>query len=438
VVILGDVGMTLPRTSYYGKELELRLSRSYGPGRYDRDYEERGLDYPIGYVRWTERRNMQAFVALLDQGRITVDDLVTARVPVEQAAAAYERLVSDGDSPLGLVLTYGETQVPPIGVVRNRPVRRLTAGRRTGVIGAGTFAQSVLMPALRDAGFKLTSVASATGLSARAAAERFAFTTVATPDALLAADDIDVVVVASRHASHAEYAIRALESGKPVFVEKPPALSLNDLSRLREVERRGTVQAGFNRRFAPLARTMREFIAPAAHPVELLYRVAAGRLPTDHWLNDPDDGGGRLLGEGCHFVDFACWFMGGLPKVVKASFHNPNGPMMLAQRFAITLTFANGSIATILYGSEAAPGVNKELVEVHSDRRSARLDDYRELQLLSSKGDKVIRSRHPDKGHRAQFDAFRRVLEGGPAPEPNMLDTMGVTLCALRAAMEDL
>jgi predicted dehydrogenase len=198
------------------------------------------------------------------------------------------------------------------------------------------------------------------------------------------------------------------------------------------------LQVGFNRRFAPLARTMREFIAPAEHPVELLYRVAAGRLPTDHWLNDAQDGGGRLLGEGCHFVDFACWFMGGLPKVVKASIHNPNGPMMLAQRFVVTLTFPNGSLATILYGSESAPGVKKELVEVHSDRRSARLDDYRELQLLGSGREKMVRSRRSDKGHRAQFDAFRRTLEGEPSPEPNMLDTMGVTLSALRAATEDL
>jgi polar amino acid transport system substrate-binding protein len=436
VVIVGDVGMTLPRSSYYGKELELRLSRSYGPGRYDREYEERGLDYPIGYVRWTERRNMEAFVALLEKRRLSVEDLITARMPIEKAAEAYERLVSNGSSPLGLVLTYGESPRRALEVVTPNPAKRPTTGRRAGVIGAGSFSQRVLMPALRDAGFSLEAVASATGLSARAAAERFAFSTVTTPDDLLAADDVDVVVVASRHDSHAEYAMRGLASGKPVFVEKPPALSFDELNGLRKAAAHGLLWVGFNRRFAPLAIAMREYIAPADRPVELLYRVAAGRLPADHWLNDADDGGGRLLGEGCHFVDFACWFMGGLPADVQATVYNPGGPLMLAQRFAINLTFANGSLATILYGSESAPGVNKELVEAHCDRRSARLDDFRRLQLLGSKSED-IRSRVTDKGHRAQFEAFRRAVEGDGQPVPDMLETMGVTLWALRAATGD-
>jgi polar amino acid transport system substrate-binding protein len=435
MVVVGAVGMKLPRPPFYGKELELRLSRSYGPGRYDALYEERGIDYPIGYVRWTERRNMAAFVELLASGQVTVEDLITARVPVHEAAQAYEQLLGSTTSPLGIVLTY-EAGAPPSGsgVPRARVrVPRTRATPTVGVIGAGSFAQRFLIPGLRDAGFQLSLVASVNGLSAAAAEQRFGFVRSLRPEELIESDGLDAVAIASRHGSHARYASAALLHGKAVFVEKPPALTLEELSELRQAAASAALQVGFNRRFAPLAAALREHIAPGEVPVELLYRVAAGRLPRDHWLNDPEDGGGRLLGEGCHFVDFACWFMGSLPDHVHASVPATSGPIASTQRFAITLIFANESIATILYGSESAAGVGKELIEVHGGGRSGRLDDYRRLDLYGRKRTRTVRSRAMDKGHGAQFGAFRRLLDGEALLGPSALDTMEVTIRAAEA-----
>ena len=436
VVIIGDVGMDLPRPSYYGKELDLRLSRSYGPGRYDVAYEERGLDYPIGYVRWTERRNLMAFVSLIGDGRLSVEDLITARIPIEEAPAAYDQLVGAASTPLGLVLTYPSSPLPAPEreVTADRPSRPAVPLPSVGVIGAGSFSQRVVIPGLREAGFALSMVASASGLTASGAAERFGFARAATPDEILAAPDLDLVCVASRHGSHAEYAAQALERDRAVFVEKPPALSWEQLERLRGVSRGRILHVGFNRRFAPLAVAMREHVVFAEQPVELLYRVAAGRLPKDHWLNDPIDGGGRLLGEGCHFVDFACWFMGGLPTAVSASVPRSSHQLALAQRFTVTLVFENGSIATILYGSESAADVGKELVEAHSAGHSALLDDYRRLELKGAGRGRSLRDRHQDKGHRAQFVALRGAFEGKKVEGPSPLDTMAVTLQALDAA----
>jgi predicted dehydrogenase len=439
VVIVGDVGVAAPRSSYYGKELELRFSRSYGPGRYDREYEERGLDYPIGYVRWTERRNLAAFVDLLGDGRVGVEDLITGRTPIEEAAVAYEQLVGGERSPLGLILTYGETPLAQIAVPTGngaapRAPRRHGAIPTAGVIGAGSFSQRLLIPSLRDAGFGLTAVASANGLSANAAVQRFGFTRATTPNELLGADDLDVVCVASRHGSHAEYATTALQRGAAVFCEKPPALTTGQLEALRKAAHGRVLQVGFNRRHAPLAVSMREHIVRGGHPVELIYRVAAGRLPPDHWLNDPADGGGRLLGEGCHFVDFACWFMGSLPLAVAAAVPRSGAAVALEQRFAITLTFAGGSIANIFYGSEADSRFPKELVEAHCAARSAVLDDYKSLELQGGSRARTINHRTQDKGHRAQFAAFRRALDGDPGSRPDPLDTMAVTLQALATA----
>jgi predicted dehydrogenase/threonine dehydrogenase-like Zn-dependent dehydrogenase len=439
VVVVGAVGMNLPRTSYYGKELEVRVSRSYGPGRYDREYEERGLDYPIGYVRWTERRNMSAFVELLRTGRMSVDDLITAQVPVEQAADAYERLLSTSTSPLGLILTYATGPERPVRATVPRSGARPGVGSAEspatiGVIGTGSFSQRVLIPGLQQAGFQLDLTASANGLSATAAAERFGFRRAATPDEILDSNEVDAVAIGTRHGSHAEYAIRALEGGKAVFVEKPPALSLEELDRLRDAARGRVLQVGFNRRFAPMAIAMRKHIVSGDRPIELLYRVAAARLDDDHWLNDPDDGGGRLIGEGCHFVDFACWFMQDLPRHVQATIPETEGQLIAAQRFVITLAFAGGSIATVVYGSESAPGVAKELVEAHSSGRSGKLDDYRKLELRGGGRRSTTRHRTSDKGHRSQFEAFRSGLDGTSQSTPSALDTMAVTFDALKSA----
>jgi predicted dehydrogenase/threonine dehydrogenase-like Zn-dependent dehydrogenase len=432
VVVVGDVGMAVPRSSYYGKELELRLSRSYGPGRYDREYEERGLDYPIGYVRWTERRNLAAFVAMLADRRVIVEDLITARVSVNEAAEAYEQLLNGSTSPLGQVLTYAALTPTRVGSSQTpRPAtpRPSTAPPSAGVIGAGSFSQRVLIPAIRKAGFDLTAVASATGLSAEGARERFGFTRAATPDELLDSSDLAAVFIASRHGSHAPYAIRALKRDIAVFVEKPPAISFAQLDQLRGVAHGRILQVGFNRRFAPLALAMRDHVVRDGKPVELLYRVAAGRLANDHWLYDPDDGGGRLVGEGCHFVDFACWLVDALPIDIAAVVPG-GGRLSAAQRFVIGLGFADGSTATIQYGSESASAIPKEYVEAHSGGRTAILNDFKRLELSGIGRPRVLRSRQQDKGHAAQMEDFVQALNGKSFGGPDPLDTMGATLKA--------
>ena len=438
VVVVGDVGMELSRAPYYDKELELRISRSYGPGRYDRVYEERGLDYPIGYVRWTERRNMAAFLELLARGKVKVAPLISERVAVDDAPAAYERLAGADESPLAVVLEY-----PPSEDGKREPRRTpaRSAPRRphaAGVIGAGSFAQRVLIPGLRDAGFSLDAVASASGLSAHAAAERFGFARTATADGVVSDPDLGLVAIATRHATHARLATAALRAGKAVYVEKPPALTEQELAELRRArdETGGLLAVGFNRRHAPLAEALREHVAAPGMPIELLYRVKAEHLPADHWLNDLEEGGGRLLGEGCHFVDFACWLVAATPGRVVASLRAaPGAHLAAAQAFTVALDFPDGSRATIVYGSRGARAVTKEYVEVHAGDRSAVLVDFRSLTRLGDGPARRERARSQDKGHRRQFAALRRWVDGVEEPaRPDPLDSMAATLAALRSA----
>lgn len=439
VVIVGDVGLQIPRAPYYDKEIDLRLSRSYGPGRYDRAYEEHGQDYPIGYVRWTEGRNMKAIVELIAAGRLPVSQLITARVPIDDAAAAYERLTADDKSPLGVVIEYAESSLTTTRPVApdSAPVKPKGPVDRVSIIGTGSFAQRILIPGLRAAGFSIDTVASASGVSAHAAVEQIGSGTVGTPEDALASN-AGLLVVATRHASHAELAERGLLAGKAVFVEKPPCLTWEELQRLRDARSASgcALAVGFNRRHAPLLTAMQHHIASSGQPREILLRVAAGRLPSDSWILDPADGGGRLLGEGCHFVDLACWIAAAIPVQVTCTSRPPAvGPIAAAERFAIVLDFVDGSVATILYASENASSMPKEYVEVHSGGKSAILDDFRYLTVRDGRTRKRSGGRKQDKGHRAQFVALRNVLlgiESGETIDP--LDTMAVTLAAFDAA----
>ena len=436
VVVVGDVGIDIPRAPYYEKELELRLSRSYGPGRYDREYEHRGLDYPIAYVRWTERRNMEAFVELVAAGKVDLEPLVGRRLPVADAPSAYDGLMGGGRSPLGIVLQYGETvlSTPPA------PATSPSTGSTTaGVIGAGSFAQRILIPALTTAGFSLHSVASAHGLSAVAAAERFGFEQAVTVDELLADPQVGLAVIATRHASHTALATAALRAGKAVFVEKPPSMTADELDDLRQAQSDTglPLAVGFNRRHAPLAVQLRNHVRASGRPIEILYRINAGPLPDDHWLNDLEDGGGRLVGEGCHFVDLVCWLVGRGPSLVSAHMRaEPGHPIAAAQSFTIGFEFPDGSVATILYSASGAPALGKEYLEAHFGGRSAVLDDYRLLELSDGRKRRRIRDRGADKGHVEQFRHLRRVLSGETADDdPSPLESMAATLAARQAAL---
>lgn len=436
VVVVGDVQMAVPRAAYYEKELELRLSRSYGPGRYDRNYEERGLDYPIGYVRWTERRNMAAFLELISRRSVRVEDLISKRVPIDQAPTAYAELLSRDRPPLGIILKYGSS--PPRAEIPRDAASERGSRTAVGVIGTGSFARRVVIPGLRDAGFTLEAVASASGLSAHAAQEAFGFSRLVEPEEAIADDSLGLAVIVTRHASHATLAASALLSGKAVFVEKPPCLTRDELAELRSARDVGAqpLVVGFNRRHAPLSASLKTHIANTGAPVELSYRVGAGRLPHDHWLNDPDEGGGRLLGEGCHFVDFLCWLLDALPTRVSCII-GPIGdaPLKTGQRFIITLEFADGSLASIDYGTEGSPAIGKESVHLHTAQRSAVLDDFTALDLYDGRRKRRTRNRSQDKGHQQQFKRLRALVDGDETEDgPDPLDTMSVTLAALDSA----
>jgi predicted dehydrogenase/threonine dehydrogenase-like Zn-dependent dehydrogenase len=444
VVIVGDVGLQIPRAPYYEKEIDLRLSRSYGPGRYDQAYEEHGQDYPIGYVRWTEGRNMQAIVELIAAGRLPVERLTTARVPVEEAATAYERLTADDASPLGVVIQYPESSLstnvtPASNAGASNGARTTPTGAvdQASIIGAGSFAQRILIPGLRAAGFSIDTVASASGVSAHAVVEQIRTGTVGAPEDALASNS-GLLVIATRHSSHAELAERALRAGKAVFVEKPPCLTWEELQHLRDARAISGCElaVGFNRRHAPLAIRLREHVGVGGHPRQVVIRVNAGRLPDDHWTNDPQEGGGRLLGEGCHFVDLACWLVGAMPTTVQATIQPlQSETLQTAQRFALSLGFADGSLATILYTDQGASGLTKEYVEAHAGGRSGVLHDFRRLELFDERSREEVRGRRQDKGHRAQFVHLRAGSASGQVlGEPDPLDSMEVVIACLRSA----
>lgn len=430
VCMVGDVAIETPRAPLFAKEVKLVVSRSYGPGRYDPRYEEAGIDYPAGYVRWTEGRNLEAVLGLMGQGKLNPSRLTTHTFGIDEGAAAYA--VLEGDEPsLGILLDHGADAAPLHREMRreaSRPrLRRPLGGRRPriGVIGAGTFARTFLLPRLAKQA-DIAAVVTATGPSAKATAERFGASVATTdPAAVLDADDVDAVVIATRHDSHAEYAARALERGKHVFVEKPLAIDeagLDAVELAARGERAGTLMVGFNRRFAPMTLELRRALGGRG-PLLIQYRVNAGRLPRDHWTHDPDVGGGRIVGEVCHFVDLVTALTGELPKDVHAvAVEGSSEPR--EDTIAATLTYPGGSVATIVYSALGDPSLPKERVEVLGEAGAAVLDDFRSLALHRKHEVKVDRSAR-DKGHAAELTAFVEACRTG-TPAQDLDELLGV------------
>ncbi len=423
VVATGLVDLALPRKLFYDKELQFIVSRSYGPGRYDPDYEEGGHDYPLGYVRWTEGRNLEAFLQLVADGKVDPRPLISHRFPIERAAEAY-RLISGGGVPfLAVLITY-----PAAAVVQRRfdiPSRAAAPESpvRLGVLGAGSFATGVLLPALRRVPqLDLVGLASPTGLKARASARRFGFRYATTDEHEVLRDpSINAVAIFTRHGLHARQSLAALQAGKHVFCEKPLALTRDDLEALARAisatDRLLTV--GFNRRFAPMALRMKRFLESAGEPMALHYRVNAGPLPRSHWVYDPEQGGGRLVGEVCHFIDFLTFLAGSLPAQVQ-SHGLPDDGHYREENVLVTLEFADGSLGAITYLANGDRAFPKERVEAFVGGRVAVLDDFRRLELWISGRRRAWRSfLRQDKGHRAEWLAFvQAITRGGPPPIP--------------------
>lgn len=407
VVVVGDVGLDLDRRPYYERELTLRFARSYGPGRYERSYEEWGVDLPPGMVRWTEGRNLEAVLDLLASGRLAVDDLVTHRLPIDEAAQAYDAL--DGEA-LGVLITYPDDARPDGPVVLRAPApSNSTSGEpAVGLIGAGAFASTVLLPALKQAGFsRFTAVASASGLSARRLAERTGFErAVSGPEGVLDDPHVDVVVIATPHDTHAAIAARALRAGKHVFCEKPLALSADELDDVEAAWREGggVLFVGFNRRWSPAVSRVVEHFDGASGPLVITYRVNAGTLPETHWYSDRRQGG-RLLGEVCHFVDTCSALVGDDPLDVRATGAGASGhERLLADDVAVLLSYPDGSVAAITYAAGGPPSTDKERVEVLGRGRSAVIVDFRDVVL---EGKQLPAA---GKGHVEEAHAFRRAL----------------------------
>ena len=445
IVAVGAVGMNIPRKSYYEKELDFRISRSYGPGRYDPEYEERGRDYPVGYIRWTEGRNFQAFIDLLADGKIDLKPLITHRFSIEQAEIAYDLITGKQQEPfLGVLLTYPQLKSTPVYsrkviMTANASHSRKTEKIKVGVLGAGNFATAVFLPAVKKTGgAEMLGIASAGGVTARSAAQKFGFSFAATDEnEILGNPDVNTVLVLTRHHHHARQVLAALKSGKHVYCEKPLALTEEDLEKIFEELKKPAaplLTVGFNRRFAPLSLRLKEFIDTGIEPFAAIYRVNAGYLPLTHWLHDPAQGGGRIVGEGCHFIDYLTFLAGDSPTQIEVQ-ALPDLGKYRSDNVQINLKYPNGSTAQVFYLANGDKGLPKERLEVHCAGRSAILDDYRELQLWSSGSKKMYKSiLKQDKGHQAAWQAFlQAILKGGPPPIP--YDQLyGSSLASIQAA----
>jgi predicted dehydrogenase len=425
VVIVGDVGMNMPRAPFYEKELTLKLSRSYGPGRYDPFYEELAIDYPPGYVRWTEQRNMAEFLRLISERRIDVKALITHVFAIDQAPEAYGVLTDRAGGALGVVLEYPDTTAirpEPPRIVVTPPGAATVKGRSIGVslLGAGNFATATLLPALAaDRRFMPRGVYTTSGLSARDVAERHHFAYAAgSPDEILADPETVAVAIATRHASHAELAAKALRAGKTVFVEKPLAITEDELASVvqAQAESQGRLLVGFNRRFAPHTRAMVERLAQRTSPATVLIRVNAGAIAPDHWIQRLEEGGGRIVGEVCHFVDLACCLIGCAPRTVSAVSADPGKPAALSDTLSVTLSFVDGSLATIVYAATGDTSYPKERVEVFCQGSVLVNDDFRCLTITSGGHTKTSKLSRTDKGHAAELQGFLDLVQGLSVP----------------------
>jgi predicted dehydrogenase len=426
VVAVGAVGLALPRKVYYEKELQFIVSRSYGPGRYDPAYEEGGQDYPFGYVRWTEGRNMEAVVDLLASGRLDVKPLISHRYPIEQAGEAYELITGKLKQPfLGVLLTYPERP----GETLQRQVRLQASAAPAagdqpglGVLGAGNYAGATFLPAVtKVGGVRKVAIASGAGLTARNAAAKFGFESAGSDENAVFDDPaVQVIAVLTRHNQHARQVLRGLQAGKHVFCEKPLALNEAELAQVEALLGQAglpLLTVGFNRRFAPLAQELKQRLSGMGEPLVAHYRVNAGFLPETHWLHDPQVGGGRIIGEGCHFVDLLTYLAGQPPVSVQAQ-ALPDCGRYRQDNVVITLRFSDGSLGVVEYLANGDKSVAKERLEVFCAGAVATLDDFRSLEWVrEGKRERIASRLGQDKGHRGLWEAFlQAVKRGGPPP----------------------
>jgi len=442
VIVVGMTGMDIPRAPFFSRELKLIISMSYGPGRYDPEYEERGHDYPLPYVRWTEKRNIESFLELIAEKRLNVERLTTHRFSITEADRAYQLISGELQEPnLGVVLNYD----PGAEVVRRVPlgpqVRKSEKSIVLGVIGAGGYVPAMLLPHFKTEGVEFRSIATASGISAHDVGKRFGFAyAVSTAEEVLDEPTVNLVVIGTRHDTHAALARAALEYDKHVFVEKPLALNDDQLESVLEVAESSTckLMVGFNRRFSPLAQRAKEFFHSRDTPLSILYRVNAGRIPKEHWTQNADEGGGRIVGEVCHFIDLMQYLTGAPPVSLFAeSISAKSSKIVDADSVFITLRFADGSNGSVAYLAEGDKGLAKERVEIFGGGRVFVLDDFRRATLYKDGREEQVTLKVQDKGQQEQVRAVcASVLQGGAVPIS--LDELATTTRATFRVLDSL
>ncbi len=428
VVVVGAVPTGFEREPHwYRKELELRMSCSYGPGRYDPDYEEKGLDYPTAYVRWTENRNMQAFQDLVHSGRIDIDYLTTHEFDLEDAPKAYDMIVNRSEPFLGVVIKYDVSKPPKKDKIVIRSVSEY--GKvNLAFIGAGSYAQGNLLPNIpkKDKDVVCKGVMTQSGTTSKRVAERFGFEfCTSSVNDILKNPDINTVFIATRHDSHAKYVKQGLEAGKHVFTEKPLCIKQEELDEIQGLYQQHNdrlLMVGFNRRFAPLARELKSRIGGG--PISIIYRVNAGAIPKDTWIQDVEIGGGRIIGEVCHFIDFLTWMCGALPVTVHAN-AIPD-PDALNDTISINISFANGSIGIVCYFANGSKELSKEYIEVYASGLTGIIRDFKALEICGKGKPYRKKLLSQDKGQANMVRKFiERVKTGGkPLIDPNEIFTV--------------
>ena len=442
VIVVGMTGLDIPRAPFFSRELKLVISMSYGPGRYDPNYEERGHDYPLPYVRWTERRNIESFLELVADKRVNVERLTTHRFRIDEAERAYELISGESTEPyLGVLLNYDLNSELLDRLPLTPSVQGATKAIRLGVIGAGGYVPAMLLPHFKTEGVEFRGIATASGVSAHDVGKRFGFAYAASPPGEVLADpDINLIVVGTRHDMHAELAIRALDENKNVFVEKPLAINDMQLDLVVQAAARSTgrLMVGFNRRFSPLAQRAKDFFDGVNSPLSMLYRVNAGRIPKEHWTQDHYEGGGRIVGEVCHFIDLMQFLTGSPPISVFAECVSAGSEKTVdADSVFIVLRFADGSNGCVAYVSEGDKSLPKERLEIFGGSRTFVLEDYRRATLHKDGREEQVTLKAQDKGQKEQIRRVcASILNGTEAPIS--LNELAATTRATFRALDSL
>lgn len=438
IILVGVVGLELSRADFYDKELSFQVSCSYGPGRYDPAYEEGGQDYPLGFVRWTEQRNFEAVLDMMSAGAIQTDTLISHRFDFEEAPKAYEVLGND-KSARGIVLNYPHDiesrHVAQVDLAGKNGAKPAAGKPVLGMIGAGNYGSRILIPAFAKTGATLHTIATSGGTSGVVHGERGGFAHATTDTESLFADaQINTIAIATRHNSHAALVTKALQNGKNVFVEKPLAITREELAAVEaaHADANRLLMVGFNRRFAPQIQTMKKLVDQVSEPKSFMMVMNAGAIPEDHWTQDNATGGGRIIGEACHFIDLMRFLAGASIVSVQARrMGNAPGVAITEDKAAIVLGFEDGSFGTIHYLANGASSFPKERVEVFAAGRTLQLDNFLKLKGFGWPGFKKNSLMRQNKGQATCPEIFMQAVEaGGPAPIPaeELFEVSRVTL----------